>query len=74
MKTVKQLLLAGIPVVMLLSSNAFAGLKIDNAEVAELKKVAVVGYSLLPVERCRVRKSKRLQVETGSKGPEAGRS
>jgi hypothetical protein len=30
---------------MLCSSNAFAVLKVDNAGVAELGKVAVVGYS-----------------------------
>ena len=45
MKILKQLILAVVPVLMLLGSNAFAGLKVDDAKVAELKKIAVVGYS-----------------------------
>ncbi len=42
---VKQLILAGIPVLMFLSPNAFAGLKVNDSEISKLNKVAVVGYS-----------------------------
>ena len=44
-KIIKQLFLTGISVVVLLSNNAFAGLKVDDAKVSELGKIAVVGYS-----------------------------
>ena len=45
MSLFKKLIVTVVPIVMLLSSNAFAGLKVDNAKVAELDKIAVVGYS-----------------------------
>lgn len=44
MKIFKQLICAVVPVLML-SSNAIAGLKVDDAKVADLQKIAVVGYS-----------------------------
>jgi hypothetical protein len=45
MKIIRQFVFAAISLAMLFSSNAFAGLKIDNAGITELSKVAVVGYS-----------------------------
>jgi hypothetical protein len=45
MKIFKQLIVALVLVILVLSSNAFAGLKVDDGKVAELEKIAVVGYS-----------------------------
>jgi len=44
-KIIRYPVFAFVSFCLLLSSNAFAGLKVDEAKVAELGKIAVVGYS-----------------------------